>query len=276
MSDCPIFAYIRQVQALTRLPGEAQVLWPTLHEPSFASDLEDVYNNSEDVYKNFIVRMVFAIALQKNEMYAGLADSFYLYAIEKLEEIVKLKDIRTLQCLVLIAQYSLLTPTRTAIYYIVGLAARLCQQLGLTEEKTVGVGGVGLQVYNPLEVDMRRRLHWIVLSMEFGLAHSLGRPNAFATGKDHIDVRFFEPVDDENIRADGITPGPKSFKKAMAIHFFKMRLIQSEIRRVLYQTKRETPKNADDPWFSTMQKAMDDWHQDCPRFSEEAEKFQPW
>lgn len=248
-------------------------MWPTLHEPSFAKDLEDVYNGTNDVYKNFIVRIVLAISLQKVDLqYAGLADSFYLAAIEDLEEVVKLKDLRTLQCLALIAQYSLVTPTRTAIYYIVGLATRLCQQLGLTEERTI-TGGMGLQVYNPLEVDMRRRLHWIILSMEFGLAHILGRPNAFAMGKDHVDVGFFELVEDENITIHGITPGPKSIKKAVAVHFFKMRFIQSEIRRVLYQKKRATPKDAQDPWFSSIQRTMDEWHQNCPI---DAKNIQLW
>lgn len=204
--------------------------------------------------------------------YSGLADSFYLAAIENLEEVVKLKDLRTVQCLVLIAQYSLLTPTRTAIYYIVGFATRLCQQLGLTEEGTIG-GGKGLQVYNPLEVDMRRRLHWIVLSMEFGLAQILGRPNAFAASKEHIDVEFFELVADENITAHGITPEPKSINKAVAVHFFKMRFIQSEIRKVLYQNKRDTPKDAQDPWFTSIQADMDEWHHSCPS---DAKTIGPW
>lgn len=248
------------------------MLWPTLHEPSYACDIEDVYNGTKDVYKNFIVRITFAIALQKADVqFAGLADSFYLSAIEYLEDVIRLKDLRTLQCLVLIAQYSLLTPTRTAIYYIVGLATRLSQQLGLTEEGTIA--GIGLQQYTPLEVDMRRRLHWIVLCMEFGLAHSLGRPNSFGTGRDHIDVGFFDLAEDQNIKEGGISPGTKSIKKAVAIHFFRMRLIQSDIRRVLYQKKRPKPNDAQDPWFASIQGALDEWYENCPR---ETKTISPW
>jgi hypothetical protein len=101
--------------------------------------------------------------------YAGLADSYYLAAMAYMEDVIRPKDLKTLQCLVLVAQYSLLTPTRTAIYYIIGLATRLCQQLGLTEEKTI-TQGVSLGMVNPLQLDMRRRLSWIILSMDFGLA----------------------------------------------------------------------------------------------------------
>lgn len=254
-------------------PSTAQYLLPTLHEPTFAKDLQDVYDGSTDPYKNFVLRMVLAISMQKlDAQYAGLADSYYLAAMPFIEAVIRPKDIKTLQCLVLIAQYSLLTPTRTAIYYIIGLATRLCQQLGLTEEKTI-VQGVAQGLVNPLQLDMRRRLSWIVLSMEFGLAHSMGRPNAFATGQDHVDVGFFETKDDIYITAEGILPGPISDKKTVAVHFFKMRLLQAEIRRVLYQKKRTEPKNEDHPWYAQMEQKLKDWVDSCPS---EPSWSKPW
>jgi hypothetical protein len=241
----------------------AQYLMPTLHEPSFLKDMQEVYEGSTDPYQNFVVRMMLAISMQKlDPQYAGLADSYYLAAMAYMEDVIRPKDLKTLQCLVLVALYSLLTPTRTAIYYVVGLATRLCQQLGLTEEKTITQP---LGMVNPLLLDMRRRLSWIILSMEFGLAHSMGRPNAFATGQDHVDVGFFEPIDDEYITAEGILPGPVSEKKTIAIHFLRMRLLQAEIRRVLYQKKRPEPKSEDHPWYAQMQQKMKDWLNACPQ-----------
>jgi hypothetical protein len=117
---------------------------------------------------------------------------------------------------------------------------------------------------DPLQLDMRRRLSWIVLSMEFGLSHSLGRPNGFATGQDHVDVGFFHPLDDEYISSTGILSAPPSEKKTMAIHFFKMRLLQAEIRRVLYQTKRPEPKNDNHPWFAEMEQKLNTWLEASP------------
>lgn len=195
--------------------------------------------------------------------YAGLADSYYLAAMAYIEEVIRPKDIKTLQCLVLIAQYSLLTPTRTAIYYIVGLATRLCQQLGLTEEKTI-TQGVNIGLVSPLQLDMKRRLSWIILSMEFGLAHSMGRPNAFAIGQDHVDVGFFAAVDDEYITSSGIQQGPVSDKKTVAIHFLRMRLLQAEIRRVLYQKKRPEPRSEEHPWYRSMEHKLQSWLDRCP------------
>lgn len=239
---------------------------PTVHEPSFRQDVEDVFNGSKDPCQNFQLRMVIAISMQKlSPEYAGLADSYYLAALPYLEPSLKVRDVRALQCLVLIAQYSMLTPTRTAAYWVVGTAVKLCQDLGLTEESTITKSPCG-ETLDPLEIDMRRRLFWIVISMEFGLSHSLGRPSSFSVSHDHINVKFFELIDDRYITRDGILPGGKPIlPKCIAIHFFKMRLLQAEIRRTLYLNKRDTPLDDQDPWFSQMLAKLDYWVASCPK-----------
>ncbi|KAM7207207.1 Fungal specific transcription factor domain containing protein [Naviculisporaceae sp. PSN 640] len=247
----------------------AQYFMPTLHEPTFAQDLDAVFEGDKDPYKNFVVQMVIATSLLKMDTrYVGLADSYYLSAMKHFEDVIKPKDLKTLQCLILIGQYSLLTPTKTAVYYVIGLATTICQQLGLAEEKTIALG-----ISDPLTLDMRRRMSWIVLTNEFGLASVMGRPNGFAKTADSMDVGFFETVDDENITHDGILPGPVSWKKAFAIHFCKMRLLQAEIRRILYEKKRPTPEHENDPWFTTMKAKIEAWRDSAP---EKPEWSRPW
>jgi hypothetical protein len=147
---------------LTTAASPAQFLLPTLHEPTFLDEIDAVYAGSDDPYQNFVLRMVLAISLQKiSTTYLGLADSFYLAAFKYLPAALRPMDLKTLQCLVLIGQYSLLTPTRTAVYYVIGLATKLTQQLGLHQEETIELSGVEREL-NPLEKDMRRRLFWIV------------------------------------------------------------------------------------------------------------------
>ena len=117
-----------------------QPMYPALHEPTLDRDVEAVYTVGAEAspYQQFVCRMVIAISLQKMDtQYAGLADSYYLAALKHLEPVVKPMDLRTLQCFALMAEYSLLTPTRTAIYYVVGIAVRLAQALGYNEEKTI-------------------------------------------------------------------------------------------------------------------------------------------
>ncbi|CAG8906491.1 unnamed protein product [Penicillium egyptiacum] len=246
--------------------AKAQALLPTLHEPTFRQEVEEVFNGSTDPCKNFQLRMVIAISMQKmSTEYAGLADSYYLAALPYLEPTLKRLDLGALQCLVLIASYSMVTPTRTAAYWVVGTAAKLCQDLGLTEEATVTKSPCG-EPLNPLEIDMRRRLFWIVSSMEFGLSHSLGRCSSYCVSHDHINVKFFELVDDRYITAEGITPGAKPvLAKCIAVHFFKMRLLQLEPRRMLYSNRRETPVDDQDPWFSQMLAKIDHWMATTPK-----------
>jgi hypothetical protein len=206
--------------------------------------------------------MVLAISIQKlDTQYAGLADSYYLAALPYLDAIVRPMDLKTIQCFVLIAQYSLLTPTKIPVYYLIGLATRMCQQLGLNEEKTVVQSVTEL---DPIQKDMRRRLFWIVTNMEYGLSHTLGRPSSFAISADHLDVGFFEPVDDEYITVDGIKPGPPSPKKVITIHFFKMRLLQGTIRKQLYLKTKPEPKDDKHPWFSEMEGKLKHWQTSCP------------
>lgn len=247
---------------------KAQFMLPTLHEPSFRQVVDAVYNGSTDAYQNFVLRIVLSVSMQKlDSRYAGLADSYYLAAMPHLEESIRRKDVGTLQCLALIAQYSMVTPTRAASYWVVGLASKLCQDLGLTQEATIKspdpqTGATA----NALEVDMRRRLLWIIFSMETGLAHSLGRPSAFGCTFDYVDVRPFEPVDDEYIRKEGIIQGcPRSMKKRVAIHFLSMRFLQLEIRRKLYLKKRALLKDDQDPWFHEMEQKLQNWMHSAPR-----------
>ncbi|KAG5977518.1 hypothetical protein E4U55_006729 [Claviceps digitariae] len=241
---------------------KSQVFWPVLHEKNFQGDLEAVYRGDKDPYKNFVTRMVIAVALQKFDLqYAGLADSYYLAAMQYSEAVIQPKDLKTLQCLILIGYYSLLTPTRTPVYYVIGLATRICQQEGLMDEKNVASG----HNTDPQTIDLRRRLVWIVAMMDFGLSYLLGRPSGIATGNDRLDVPFFADVDDEFITSNGIAAGRKSERKAVAIHIFKSRELQEEIRRTLYEQKRLEPNNDSSPWYANMEKRLKAWSDSAPQ-----------
>ena len=248
---------------------KAQYMLPLLHEPSFKQDLDKVYQGTLEPTLNFQVRMVVAISMQKlDTQYAGLADSYYLAALPYLTGAIEKKDLTTLQCYALIAQYSLLTPTRTAAYWVVGLASKLCQELGICEEATLAAPQNGSRP-NFLEVDMRRRLFWIIMSMEYGLSHSLGRPSAFGVSVDNIDVQFFQLCDDRFITSEGLLPGNHPImKKCIAIHFLKMRVLQAEIRRTLYLRKRPAPVSDQDPWFADILRRIDGWVANCPHTDE--------
>ncbi|KAJ5949496.1 hypothetical protein N7454_001080 [Penicillium verhagenii] len=218
--------------------AKAQALLPCLHEPTFRREADEVLNGSTDTCHNFQLRMVIAISMQKlSPVYAGLADSYYLAALPFLEPTLKKMDLKALQCLVMIAQYSVLTPTRTAAYWVVGTAAKLCQDLGLSEEATITVSPDG-RALNPLEIDMRRRLFWVVASLEFGLSHSLGRANCHSVTHDNVNVNF--------------------------LNWWMIGTLQL-MASPRAQGQRETPVDDQDPWFSYMSNKIDQWMASCPR-----------
>ncbi|KAF4556915.1 Fungal specific transcription factor domain-containing protein 60 [Elsinoe fawcettii] len=245
---------------------KVQPMYPALHEPTLLADIEAAQSGTAEPFQNFVTRMVIAISLQKMDtQYAGLADSYYLAALKYMEAVVQRMDLRTLQAFALVAEYSLLTPTRTAIYYIVGIAVRLVQALGIHEEASISRGEGG-RLLDPLEIDMRRRLFWCIFTMEAGLAHALGRPMSLAMGREQFDVQFFYMCDDYYITREAPPPtgAPVILKKWIAQHFFTMRLLQLEIRRKLYLKKRATPKDDQDPWFQDMLRKMDEWRDKAP------------
>jgi hypothetical protein len=239
--------------------------------------VNDVYAGDKNAYKNFTLRMVIAISMQKlDRKWAGLADSYYLAALPFLEAAIQPMDLGTLQCFALITQYSLVTPTRTASSWVVGMATRLCQELGITDESTIKFSKEGTPL-DPLGVDLRRRLFWIIIQFEFGVAHSLGRPCSWAVSHDHVNVQFFLPYDDDYITKSGVAPNaPLSMKKRIAMHFFKMRLLQSEIRHKLYLKKRPFPNNDQDPWFTQMEGKLNDWVRSAPKNDEGSGLTEQW
>jgi hypothetical protein len=255
-----------------------QHMYPLFHEPTLLKDVEAVYNGSRDPYQNFVIRMVIAISLQKMDtQWAGLADSYYLAALNYFEAVLRNMNLQSVQCLGLVGEYSLLTPTRTAAFFTVGIAARLIQALGIHEEKTLTVNRDGTMA-NFLEIDMRRRLFWSTMTMEYGMVHVLGRSSCFAMAQEHIDVKWFELVPDDFITEGGILAGapPLSLKKWIAIHFFKMRLLQLEIRKTLYQKKRPEPKSDDDPWFKQMEAKLVEWRDTSPIDGERTGQDKMW
>ncbi|KAF8461867.1 fungal-specific transcription factor domain-containing protein [Kalaharituber pfeilii] len=242
---------------------KAQFVLPILHEPTFLGYVDDIYNkHDKDPVKLFQLKNVLAISMQKiSPQYASLADSYYLASFEHLDEILEPMNMTTLQCLALMASYSLLTPTRTAVYHVVGIIVRLCIQLGFAQEKTITLSDVPI---DPITMDLRRRLFWVVASFEYGLSHVLGRPSGFATMDGYVDVKFYEPVEDKYITKDGILPAPPSPKKLISMHFFRLRRLQAQIRQTLYQNPRPTPKDDTDPWFAEMYAKIEAWRQAAP------------
>ncbi|KAK1146962.1 hypothetical protein N8T08_002289 [Aspergillus melleus] len=160
-----------------------------------------------------------------------------------------------LQAVLLLASFALLRPVAPGLWYIVGVAMRLAVDLGLHYEDGAGIDSHGDESLNRSHKndednskaridnrergrrewvrDLRRRLWWCVYSFDRLVSCCVGRP--FGISDQAISTEFPSLLEDSYITKSGILAPPEgapSYKHA-AHHYFKLRVLQSEIQDVL-------------------------------------------
>jgi Fungal specific transcription factor domain len=169
---------------------------PALHEPTFRQNLELSYAylgrepvDNLGVEKNdrtarlavtysFLVFAVALLTLQKHDatgVPTSLCERYYATALRSLDDIGIPADIEGVQILLLIAQYSSLHPSVFSTWKTIGMAVRLAVELGLHREAPLGK-------FDPLTLDTRRRVFWVVYSMDRTVGSILNRPFCLSDG----------------------------------------------------------------------------------------------
>ncbi|KAF2091572.1 hypothetical protein K490DRAFT_693, partial [Saccharata proteae CBS 121410] len=170
-----------------------------------------------------------------------------------------------LQAVLLLAGFALLRPVAPGLWYITGVAVRLGVDLGLHYEDGVGIDGCTgeeapvpgtdnsgaaesgrVKPLDPKERgrrqwvrDLRRRLWWCVYSFDRLVSTCVGRP--FGITDQVITTEFPSILDDKYITKEGFLTAPAeepSFKY-VSYHYFRLRLLQSEILQVLQHRQAE-------------------------------------
>ena len=168
-------------------------------------------------------------------------------------------SLEQLQAVLLLAGFALLRPVAPGLWYIVGVAMRLAVDLGLHyEDGAAGEGSVegAINEVNAgarnLDVpdqslttedrgrrewvrDLRRRLWWCVYSFDRLVSTCVGRP--FGVTDQVITTKWPSVLDDKDITPTGFLTPSDSFNgpsyKRVSHHYFRLRLLQSEILQVL-------------------------------------------
>jgi hypothetical protein len=191
-----------------------------------------------------------------------------------------------LQAVLLLAGFALLRPVAPGLWYIIGVAVRLGVDLGLHYEDGTGIEGAegdevipatsrdvamnaideNIQAATKIDSkergrrewvrDLRRRLWWCVYSFDRLVSTCVGRP--FGITDQVITTEFPSLLDDKYITKGGILDPPQydapSYKH-VAHHYFRLRLLQSEILQVLQyqqaQMARQTGTNAANEFMHT-------------------------
>ncbi|KAL8929345.1 MAG: hypothetical protein Q9172_000518 [Xanthocarpia lactea] len=170
-----------------------------------------------------------------------------------------------LQAVLLLAGFALLRPVAPGLWYIVGVATRLGVDLGLHHEDGTDLDGscafvrqhpaqgqpdvdssvAGAPDPHKPEAnergrrewmrDLRRRLWWCVYSFDRLVSTCVGRP--FGITDQVITTDFPALLNDEQIARSGFAMSYETFTgpsyKRVSHHYFRLRLLQSEIHQVL-------------------------------------------
>lgn len=165
-----------------------------------------------------------------------------------------------LQAVLLLAGFALLRPVAPGLWYIAGVAMRLAIDLGLHHEDGTETStassllndiGASKAELGPHSVDrkeagrrqwvrdLRRRLWWSAYSLDRLVSFCVGRP--FGITDQVVTTAFPSLLDDRYITTSGFLEGPGQAlapsAKFVAHHYFRLRLLQSEILQVLqYQS----------------------------------------
>ena len=168
-----------------------------------------------------------------------------------------------LQAVLLLASFALLRPVAPGLWYITGVAVRLAIDLGLHYEDGAMIDDIAGQ--GPLSRtsntdpnatgvdarergrrewirDLRRRLWWCVYSYDRLVSTCVGRP--FGITDQVITTDWPSVLDDKHITPEGFLLSSHKFTgpsyKRVSHHYFRLRLLQSEILQVLQyrQAKR--------------------------------------
>jgi hypothetical protein len=180
-----------------------------------------------------------------------------------------------LQAVLLLAGFALLRPVAPGLWYIVGVAVRLGVDLGLHYEdgsgldagkesemipatsQDVAMSGTSSHVPHSRPIDpkergrrewvrdLRRRLWWCVYAFDRLVSTCVGRP--FGITDQVITTEFPSVLDDDYITKSGFreppSPNTPSYKR-VSHHYFRLRLLQSEILQVLqYQQAQATRRS---------------------------------
>ncbi|KAH9838828.1 Positive regulator of purine utilization [Teratosphaeria destructans] len=172
-----------------------------------------------------------------------------------------------LQAVLLLAGFALLRPVAPGLWYIIGVAVRLAVDLGLHfEEVDHDLDSHIHATADPTAEDvarrqwsrdLRRRLWWCTYSLDRLVSTCVGRP--LGISDQPVTTEFPSLLDDRNISPSGFSKPPNATDlpsyKFVAHHYFRLRLLQSEILQVLQHRQAEQSRaagaNRHNPWMHT-------------------------
>jgi hypothetical protein len=151
---------------------------------------DDAYYSARATsYETFVFNMVLAIATASVYKYdwqmLPSAESHHARAMQELDHVLSHGGLESLQAILLLCQYrqgSSIKDNSASMWHLVGIAARICLELGLHRESAYplkwksDLDQVAFERYHQQEVS--RRSFWCLIAMDRVTSNILGRPLA--------------------------------------------------------------------------------------------------
>ncbi|KAK9450788.1 fungal-specific transcription factor domain-containing protein [Limtongia smithiae] len=240
---------------MTAVWDQACVVLAFAHKPSITQRLEDLYATDPDdftpaqisflplVYCFLAVGVLFTSDIRRDAQPSQPGDNTdvgdgykYFVAARNMIDITEARDTDAIQAIILMVMFLQSTARLSTCYSYIGVAQRAALRLGLHRKVSYN--------FNPVEVEVRKRIFWTIRKMDTHLSAMLGLPRCI----DENDIDQEQPleIDDEYITEQGILPHPFgsiTIQTVANAHTRLMRIL-SHIVEDVYPIKARAPTNA--------------------------------
>ncbi|KAI1465821.1 fungal-specific transcription factor domain-containing protein [Daldinia caldariorum] len=217
--------------------------YPVLHSTQVVS-LHNNRDNLTDEYEQTILHLIYAVSGRwlesAGEMGHFFSDHHYELAFDELESMLRLRDSRTVNYLLLMALYCTRAPRDPGAWTYVGAAIRLCIEMGLHRRQR--------RQQPSVEGEMDKRRFWTAYFLDRDISIAVGRPPSISDRD--IDVEL--PLDiNEDTLDDEVVQQAATLKQ-----------IESEIQHDVYRVDR--PNDVSDATISAFLDRLNAWKEVVP------------
>ena len=224
------------------------------------------------MFKLFMVYAIGASILQMTETYDSIPPSTYrATALQLGSKMGESLSIAGIEARMLSVHFSLRSSPNSSVWYEIGLAMRICIDLGLHREAYY-------RNLKPFEAQLRRRLFWCVYVIERYVSSSLGRP--FSIAEEEIDVDVPADIDDsmtsdevlENLlhhptnESEIQKPNLRRF-----ISIVRLQRIMSQIKTRIYRVDRHVPTLV--PEIAPLMASLEEYKRNLPPLEQAEDDF---
>lgn len=176
-------------------------------------------------------------------------------------DITDCRDLVTIQAIVFMIMFLQSTAKLPVCYAYLGIALRACCRLGLHRNIP--------NRFNPIELEERRRIFWLVRKMDSYVGAVLGLPQMLSD--DDIDQELPAEIDDEYITSEGIRPMPADvfpLLKATNAHT-RLTNILRKVVRYIYPVKGVMGSGSADSRYSISHKRIRELERDLQNWMDQ-------